>query len=376
MRIDVHPLLPATPACRRELHSLHFGPGGGRKALIQCSLHADEPPGMLVGYHLRRALAALEAAGRLLAEVVLVPLANPLGLSQRLLGRGLGRFELDSGENFNRRYADLSGEVHALLKPRLKAGDCPPVAEVRALLRERCLAQPAGSELASLRRALLGLAIDAELVLDLHCDSEAVMHLYTVPTSWPHVESLARCLRADLCLLAEESGGEPFDEACSLAWSRLNQLARADLGVEADPWPDACVAVTVELRGEADVEHALAEADAAGLLAWLQQQGWIAGPTQAVPEWRCEPRPLQGSLPLRAPLGGVLVHRAALGSEVRKGDLLCEILDPLAGELHPLLSPCDGLLYARAQERVVHAGCLVAKVAGREAVRTGALLSA
>jgi len=59
------------------------------------------------------------------------------------------------------------------------------VAVARAALRAACAELPAGTELQSLRRTLLGLAIDADVVLDLHCDNEALLHLYTVPTSGP-----------------------------------------------------------------------------------------------------------------------------------------------------------------------------------------------
>jgi predicted deacylase len=71
---------------------------------IQGSLHADEVPGMLVAHHLRNHLDALEAAGRLTGEVVLVPMANPLGVGQWVLRGFQGRFELHSGENFNRHF--------------------------------------------------------------------------------------------------------------------------------------------------------------------------------------------------------------------------------------------------------------------------------
>ena len=106
----------------RELHSLHYGPSGHRrKAVIQASLHADEVPGLLVAHHLRRRLAELEARGALRGEVVLVPFANPIGLSQRVLQAFEGRFELASGENFNRHYADLVPRAAELLEPGLRA---------------------------------------------------------------------------------------------------------------------------------------------------------------------------------------------------------------------------------------------------------------
>ena len=73
MRTKRHPLTAASPGTHRELHSLHFGHGGaGRKAVIQASLHADEPPGMLVAHHLRGLLANLEVRNRIDGEIVLV----------------------------------------------------------------------------------------------------------------------------------------------------------------------------------------------------------------------------------------------------------------------------------------------------------------
>lgn len=376
MRTDRHQLTTCTPGTTRELHSLHFGQrAGAGKVVIQASLHADEPPGMLVAYHLRRELAALEAEQRLFGEIVLLPMANPIGLSQRLLGRSLGRFELASGENFNRRYQDLSAAAFAQLKPEIEAGIQPDVHRVRAALRAACSDFAADSELASLRRALLLQSIDADLVLDLHCDNEAVMHLYTSPSSWPQVEPLARLLGAEAMLLASESGGEPFDESCSMVWGHLNQLWQAQRG-QPGPWPEACIAVTIELRGETDVSHELALRDTHAIVAYLAHQGFIDAPVVPLPPLRQQPTPLQGSVPVICPRGGVLVHRPLLGQWVDNGQCIAEIIDPLTGDCTELHSQTDGVLYARESARVVHAGMPIAKVAGAMAVRSGPLLSA
>ena len=101
-RID-HPLLSPSLGSHKSVSSFHFGtPGGGTKVYIQASLHAEELPGMLAAHHLRPLLEAAEAAGLLRGEVVLVPVANPMGLAQRLDHKPMGRFELDTSENFNR----------------------------------------------------------------------------------------------------------------------------------------------------------------------------------------------------------------------------------------------------------------------------------
>lgn len=366
-----HPLLSATPGTTRTLTSLHFGtPGAGPKAFIQASLHADEVPGMLVAHHLRQRLAALEAAGRLRGEVVLVPAANPIGLGQWTLRGHQGRFELASGENFNRAYADLAPAVADTLAGRLGADAAQNVACVRAALREAVAALPAASELQSLRRALFGLAVDAELVLDLHCDGEGLLHFYTTPACWPGLQPLARCMGAQAVLLAEQSGGEPFDEACSMPWAQLARHFGA-----ATPLPQACLAVTIELRGEGDVAHALAAQDAAAIEQFLALRGLVDVPAAEPPPLRCEATPLAGSMPLIAPHGGVIVFVRAPGERVKQGDTIAELIDPFTGALTPLQAPVDGLFFARENRRFAVAGMSVGKVAGSQAQRQGALLS-
>ena len=81
-------------------------------------------------------------------------------------------------------------------------------------------------------------------------------------------------------------------------------------------------------------------------------------------------------MPIHTPSGGVLVHALPLGSFVRAGACIAEVIDPLSAALHQLLSPVDGLLFARESARTVQAGVSVAKISGSEAVRTGNLLSA
>jgi predicted deacylase len=376
MRTVHHALTSASPGARLELLSLHFGqPGGGPKATLQAALHADEIPGLLVAHHLRERLADLEAAGRIVGEVVLVPVANPIGLAQRVLHSPLGRFELASGENFNRHYADLTETVAESVSGRLGPDPETNVATIRAALREAAEALPARTQVESLRRVLLNLSIDADVVLDLHCDSRAVLHLYTETSSWPQVEPLARLMGAQVTLLAEVSGDNPFDEACSTSWPRL----AARFG-PSTPVPSACVAVTVELRGESDVTHELAARDAQALVDYLCWKGVIApspgDAPPALPPLRGEATPLAGSMPVNAPHGGVVVYLRELGATVSAGERVAEVIEPMSGVVSPLLSPVDGVVYAQERRRFVPAGAGVLRIAGREAVRTGKLLSA
>jgi predicted deacylase len=371
MKTVHHSLTQNTPGVRLELQSLHYGtPGKGPKATLQAALHADEIPGLLVGHHLRARLAALEAEGRIVGEVVLVPVANPIGLAQRVLQAVEGRFELTTGENFNRHYADLFDTVARQVDGKLTFDPTHNVALIRDALREAAAALPARSALESLRRTLLGLSIDADIVLDLHCDSQAVMHLYTETSAWPQVEPLARLLGCEAALLADVSGDHPFDEACSTLWPRL----AARFG-SATPIPGACVAVTVELRGEADVTHAFAERDAQALIDYLAWQGVISGAPAELPPARCDATPLAGSIPVNAPHGGVVVYLREPGASVTAGEHIADLIEPMTDQVTPLLSPVDGVFYARETRRFVPAGAGVFRVAGREALRQGNLLT-
>ena len=372
MQIQHHPLPSPVPGTQRELISLHYGrPGAGPKVYLQASLHADELPGMLTAYHLRQQLDALEAQGQILGEVVLVPMANPIGLSQWWLQSHLGRFESLSGENFNRHYPDYILAAAAQAEPQLSQDAAHNVAVLRAALREQLAQAPADTELQALRRSLMQLACDADVVLDLHCDAQALMHLYTETPCWPQCEPLAAFLGARVTLLATDSGDNPFDEACSQVWWKWAR----HFG-ERFPIPQACLSVTVELRGQQDVTHELASADARAILDFLRWRGVLAGEALPPPPAQGEARPLAGCMPIKAPVGGLLTFVREVGAEVQAGEVLAHVINPLTAELTELHSPVDGLFFARDTLRLVTAGAKVAKVAGREALRTGKLLGA
>jgi uncharacterized protein len=371
MRIHRHPLISPAPGTQRELVSLHYGRTGGQKAYIQASLHGDELPGMLVAHHLRLQLDALEAAGQVTGEIVLVPMANPIGLSQFLLHAHLGRFELTTGENFNRHYPDQIDAVAAAVEPQLGPDAATNVALLRRALKAAVESSPVDTELQSQRRQLMALSCDADIVLDLHCDAQALMHLYTETPCWPDCEPLARFLGSRVTLLAQDSGDNPFDEACSQVWWKWAKHFGGRF-----PIPQACLSVTVELRGATDVTHELAAADARNIIDFLRWRGLIAGDKPALPAALGDARPLAGSMPIKAPVAGVLTFVKEVGAEVQAGDVLAHVIDPITAQVTELTSPVDGLFFARDFLRFANAGMRVAKVAGKQALRTGKLLGA
>lgn len=374
-----YPLLSPSLGSQKTLVGFHFGtPGARPKVYLQASLHAEELPGMLVAHHLRQLLEAAEKAGALRGEVVLVPAANPIGLSQRLDHRAMGRFEFDTAQNFNRHYPDMAAAVLTDAIPRMGPDANTNVSVVRQLVGEWLSQWQPSSELESQRRQLLLLSHDADLVLDLHCDTEAVMHLYSEEACWPPFEPLARLLGCQAVLLAKESGGGPFDERLSGLWWQLAAALQA-AGVKA-PLPQACASTTVELRGEADVSHDHARRDAQAVLAFLAHAGALhVDARPPLPPLACKPTPLAGSQTLRSPVPGVLVFLVQPGATVAPGDVVAEVIDPTAAgasRVHEVRADVAGVLYAAVRERYVVSGGEIGKIAGETPFRSGDLLGA
>ncbi len=380
MNRSTHLLGPTQIGTTRSVTSLHYGkPGSGGKAYLQASLHADELPGMLVMHHLIALLDAAEAAGRLRGEIVLVPVANPIGLAQGLLHGRIGRFEAASGENFNRGYPDYLAALTPAVEARLGADGAANRTTIRAAMRAHLDAVEPTTELACLRKTLSSLALDADVVMDLHCDLEAVLHLYCEAPYWPQGEALARLLGSECTLLAKNSGGASFDEHLSGVWWQLDERLERERGAARPVIPLACLAVTVELRGQLDIDHGLAARDARALFDFLVHRGLIAraddvGPLP-LPALRRDPTPLAASEDLRAPHAGVIVYLKHPGDEVAAGESVAEIVDPLAGLATPVCARYGGRLYARALKRYASPGDSIAHVAGTVAFRTGNLLS-
>jgi predicted deacylase len=247
------------------------------------------------------------------------------------------------------------------------------VALIRDAMRAVVAGLPEEGENAALRKALLARAVDADLVLDLHCDLEAVMHLYLGTPLWPAARDLAADLASEATLLAEESGGNPFDEAFSVPWWRL---ARRFPDV---PIPLACLAATLELRGLTDVDPVLAGGDADALVRFLTRRGLLLGEPGPLPPLRAEATPLSGVAIVRAPGAGLLHHLAQPGERVAAGDPLATLTDPLApaeSRRREIRAPISGLVFARAQCRLARTGGWICKIAGKEPLpeRRGKLL--
>lgn len=358
------------PGTGRHLTCLHYGmPGSRPKVYLQAGLHADEMPGVLALQHLLPLLEEAEADGRIPGEVLVVSAANPIGLSQWAFQRPLGRMEADSLHNFNRGYPDLAARVGDLVEGQLTEDPVDNAMLIRAALLQAVTEERARAktDMVEGQLTLLSWSIDADHVLDLHCDHQAVMHLYASPARPDDTSLLCRCTGAKLALIQDISGGNAFDEAHTVPWLRLRERFGERI-------PAGCFSSTLEYRGQFDVSDAFAAGDASGLLAYLTAVGAVlGGPAPAHPD--ALHLPLGGSGEVFAPQGGVVAWSARPGDLVTEGEVLGHVTNPMTRVRLPILSPNAGLLFRLELWRSCLRGQSLAHVAGEKVLRNGNLLS-
>ena len=363
-----HALPAASMGNLRTLTTIRYGNrSNGRKVYIQSGLHADEPPGLLVMHHLIQRLAEAHADGKIDGEIVLVPSANPIGISQWRDDMLQGRFDFYNSINFNRKHLDLTTQVADAVEAKLQKDARANIDLIRAAAGEVLTGMAPADEAEYLKHLLLSLAFDADIVLDLHCDYQSVMHVYLGTPLWPEAADLSAQMGAAATLLADDSGVTPFDEACSRMWWKLAEK------YPDYPIPSACLAATVELRGSADVDHALATEDAANIFAFLQRRGFIRGEAPALPELKHAATPLAGVEHIKPTVPGVVVFHIAPGAYVEAGTLVAEVINPIAPDanqrVEPLYCTTAGMLFARSGDRYARPGRILAKVAGSKPLK-------
>lgn len=333
-----------TPGLEWRLPVLRFAgkDPSAPKTYIQAALHAGELPGVAALHFAIPMLQEAERNGDILGDITIVPKANPIGAAQYLYGELQGRFEQGGRVNFNRDFPLV------------------PLAESAALTSE-----PA-AHLATdqLKRHLFAMAVEADLVLDLHCDDESVIYAYLHQDYWPAATDLAESFGLGAVLLSDGTSSA-FEDAVSYAW--LN----GDLG-NRKAWSDNRISLTMEFRGQRDVYPDVARKDAEGILSFLKRRGVVAGTPSRNEPYHGPVAGLDYVQMVNAPTFGTLLFEKDVGDKVKAGDRLAVIV-PVTGDPSQdvvITAPCDGDIVTRVQHRFVRATDNLMKIASHELSQT------
>ncbi len=351
-----------SPGSEYSVPVYRFGtPGARPKAYLQAALHADEQPGMMALIHLIDLLSAAEAKGEIEGEIIVVPAVNPFGLSQITHHTHLGRYHAPLGQNYNRGWPSLAQGLAKAVESQLGQDGQENVRLIREAMAARIGKLPEARTFDAWRKTILGLAYDADLVLDLHCDEPSLVHIFIMPHLLPEWEDLSAWIGAAATLWAEDSGGGSFDEVFPTPWVQL-QRAFPD-----HPIPLATGAATLEYRGRDQVNDTLGSQDAANLLGFLKGRGLIAGEA-VMPPLLAKPTSLEATTYIRMERPGLISYETEIGDQVSKGQQVATLIamDTTPPERVAITSPIDGLILSTNADKYVRPGDSVAKVVGKE----------
>jgi len=338
MKTTMEKLPGDTEGVSYELTVFRFK-GSSRKAptaYIQAALHAGELPGVVAIHALMPKLRAAEAEGRILGDITVVPAANPVGRAQYHFGELEGRFHLGTRTNFNRDFPLIDRPDKSAL-PKLPAGSTTDL---------------------RLKHLLVGLSMGHDIVLDLHCDFEAVPYLYVPARLWPAMQDCAAALGVEAVILWDGASGSAFEEASIHPWLQVPP-EKASL--------DKRVVTTVEYRGILDVDDKLAKSDADGLYRLLATRGVIEDEKAAKPrKFTGVVTPIDHVEMIDLPRAGAILYHAKPGQRVRKGAKLATIVHT-PGEPNgsvDIYAPQAGYVLTRIWQRWGRAGDNVFKLLG------------
>jgi predicted deacylase len=284
---------------------------------VQANVHGAEVQGNAVIYQLMTLLEELEVLG----DIVLAPLANPLGINQKSGEFTLGRFDPITGVNWNREYLEHKIDIAAWYEQHQDLPNDELIKSFKATLIEAChtkLQQPWGITTGHrLAVSLQSLAHQADIVLDLHTGPKSCKHLYC-----PEYDlDSAKFFSIPYSLIIPNSFGGAMDEAAFCPWWQLTDYA-ASKGRHFDV---PVAAFTLELASQERIDMADALVDANGILAYLSHRGVIKQAIEPakLSRYGCY---LKDYKKFHAPQSGMVEYCATVGEPLAAGQSLVNML--------------------------------------------------
>jgi predicted deacylase len=364
-----------TPGTVTEFTWYAIGPADApEKVHLQAALHADEHPGTMVLHHLLPMLREADDRGLLRARFTVMPIVNPLGLQNLSFRQHIGRYDTQTGVNYNRRWPDLFSLIRSQLAGRLKEDERFNVNLIRKSVAQWIESQQPRTAAEQLRLLILRECHDAEFVLDLHCDSDSLLHIYTSPELMPELQDLSDWMGAAATLTAADSGGGSFDEVLPQLYRKV---AQANPG---KPVPMATATATLEYRGQADVFDPHGADDARRLWGFLCGRNLIDADPGERPRSAPAATPFEATEIVRVDRPGLVAYRVGLGDRVTKGEPIADLIALDGPEAFmarmPIMAGTDGFVLSRALSKYATRGAGIAKIVGTQPLpaRKGAYL--
>jgi hypothetical protein len=323
-------------------------------AYVQANVHGGE----LQGNAAILALFDLLERESLRGSVVLAPRVNPVSANQQVGDYVAGVYDFLSGNNFNRGYLYLTGPSRSAsaasyvdVDSFAAAHAASTVGEIREGFRESLKAALDAIEEESrawgadsrldFALAIQRMAVESDLVLDLHTGDRAPRYLYSPEGA----VAAARAFGFPFVLEVPARFGGALDEASFVPWQDLSDALRR---AGRDDVPRLVDGFTVELGSMNSFSIEAGKEDARRIASALRHYGVLDGEPEEPPA-RITACSVGDYRSLHAPVGGLVDLAVQPGAPVKAGDVVARIVDPSrCRSLPPRAS--DAVVEVRAPE--------------------------
>jgi len=331
-----------------------IGSQPGKKAYLQANLHGAEIVGNAIIHQLIEFLITLDDT-QLAGEVWLVPVCNPLSTNQRTHFFSTGRYNIYDGKDWNRIFWDYEKEgedLESFAKSQINLDLIDIRNNYLERIQDSFKKQFEKNHLSSglplnerYRYQLQSLCLDADYVIDIHSSSnQAIDYLYGFESR----EESAKAFLLDYGILMNEYDGDAFDEAFMKPWLALEKQFEKlgkEIKFDIDSW-------TLEFGSGMQMNPESVKKGVLGIKNYLAQKELLKIPD--FPGAHTAAHKINFTIKSQitkyyAPAGGMIQSRVQLGSSIKAGQLLYQLLSfNKNGEL-PLLTDVyaeeDGLIF-------------------------------
>ena len=370
--ISTIPIQQLASGDRLDIQVYKFqGAQPGKKVYLQSNLHGAEIVGNGVIHQLIEFLTTLDDT-QLSGEIWLVPVCNPLSTNQRNHFFSTGRYNIYDGKDWNRIFWDYEKEEENLEDFVQSQIDLEPD-EIQKNYLERILLgfkkqlekiqSSSGVPFSErYRYQLQSLCLDANYVIDIHSSSnQAIDYLYCFQSR----EESAKAFLLDYGILMNEYDGDAFDEAFIKPWlalekkfAELEKLIQFDI----DSW-------TLELGSGMQMNPDSVKKSLFRIKNYLARKSVLkirGFPLESTDVHLVNFTSKSNIKKYYAPTGGMIQSRVQLGSVIKAGERLYQLLSfNKKGELPTLMDVCseeDGLVFDVSTNHAVNQGEYVLSV--------------
>ncbi|ARV62254.1 succinylglutamate desuccinylase [Nostocales cyanobacterium HT-58-2] len=346
----------------------------GKKVYIQSNLHGAEIAGNAVIHQLIEFLQTVNHTD-LFGEIWLVPVCNPMGTNERSHVFSSGRYCVYEAKDWNRIFWDYEKEADDLLafaKSQIhfelevvRKNYLAIIQQKIAKVLEKINSYSGASYTERFSYKLQSLCLDADYLIDLHSHTNLGLNYLYV---FRNREESAKSFLLEFGIQFDKYDGDAFDEAFIKPWLALEkcfkQLGR-EVRFDVEAW-------TLELGTGMQMNPSSVEKGVRGVKNYLAHKGVLQ-----IPEF-----PIKDSISHEmtftfrshakkyyAPTGGMVQARVELGSFVKAGERIYQILSfNKEGKLPTVIdvkAEQDGLVYDASANYSVNEGEFVLGIIGK-----------